>query len=752
MKRLARLIWVGVVAVATAIGTATAAPGVKIPWKMETYTLVAREMNLRTALETFAVSQGLSVVLSDKVNGFFSGDFKNMPPQEFLEKVATLHNLTWYYDGAALYFYVSGEIQTLLLDLQYMKANEVRSMLADLCVEDVRFPIKTTSNEELIMVSGPPRYVTLISELIAKADKLRELRTFNEVETRLFPLKNTWADDVSFKVSSPESSMTLKGMARILEELMSSGGNNGKARDAETNGTDNVLTPIEQTMTSAFRPIIRPENRLNAVLIRDVSSRMPMYEKLIAQLDLPQKLIEIGVTVVELSKKDALDWQLSLKVTGERGEFAGGVGQNANTLFAVPDMASKGLAGALTYLGKDVNVAASLTSLREQGKARSISRTSLLTANNFAAQLTDMQSYHARVVGTEVATLEEVTAGTKLQIKPRIVTSPATNVPNQVWLSLELDDGGFESVTVDAMPMTRSSMLQTQTAVFEDESIMLAGYFRDIEEKAGWGIPYLRDIPWIGWLFGGSSTKRETVQRMFILTPHIVDLDAEMLARLQATRLRDITEAEQMEEDAAVSDDERKERELNRKEVRRRREEDTADRMRRREAEINRDRKLRQVDRKFMREQLESDKREWRHELRQKQEEMEAALKKPIPQPLEKEGGGDTPVDDADVYVLPAPVVDGADAQKPVPPAPVVDGVDAQKPVPPVPAVDGAEAQKPVPPAPVVDDADAQKRVSPVLLDGADAPAVKKDAEGNGNDGGLAPLLNDEAEKAPKKD
>ena len=624
-------------------------------------------MNLRTALESFAVSQGLSVVLSDAVEGFFSGDFKEMPPMEFLEKVATLHNLTWYYDGAALYFYVSGEIQTLLLDLQYMKAGEVRSMLADLCVEDARFPLKTTSNDELIMVSGPPRYVTLISELIAKADKLRELRTFNEVETRIFPLKNTWADDVSFKVSSPESTLTIKGMAKLLEDLMSNSAG-GKSRDTGTNGTDNVLTPIEESMTSAFRPIIRPENRLNAVLIRDVSSRMPMYEKLIAQLDLPQKLVEIGVTVVELSRKDALDWQFSLKVTGERGEFIGGAGENAGSLFDTEGIAGKGLAGALTYLGKDVTVSASLSTLREKGKARSISRTSLLTANNLAAQLTDMQSYHARVVGTEVATLEEVTAGTKLQIKPRIVTSSATNAQNQVWLSLELDDGGFESITVDAMPMKRTSTLQTQMAVFEDESIMLAGYLRDIEEKAGWGIPYLRDIPWIGWLFGGSSTKKETIQRMFILTPHIVDLDAEMLARLQATRLRDIREAEEMEEDVDVSDDERRERELYRKDRRERREQETEDRMRRSKAEIDRDRKLRQVDRKVMREQLESDKREWRHELRRKQEEVEASLKKQPP-PLVKDEG------------------DGTEAAKPESPAPALekDGegkVDDGQPVP----------------------------------------------------------------------
>ena len=478
------------------------AEGSPIPWKLPSYTLVARDMDLRVALDTFAVAEGLSVVMSESVTGRFSGDFKGVKPADFLDRIATTHNLIWYYDGAALYVYGAGEIATMLIDLQYMKAGEVRSMLAELGVEDARFPLKTTSNDELIMVSGPPRYVALVAEMIAKADRLREKRTFNEVEARMFPLTYTWADDVSFRVSSPESTLMIRGVARLLEEMVTSGyGTN--ARDASIT---NELSNMKATQLSAFRPMIKAENRLNAVIVRDAVSRMPMYERLIKQLDVPQKLVEIGVTVVELSKKDALDWQLSLALSTSHGHSDYGAGQNAANLFSPEAIAGKGLAGALTHIHSAYSLAASITALREKGKARSISRTSILTVNNLAAEMTDTQSYHAKVVGREVATLEEVSAGTRLQIKPRILPSPATNVPNQVWLSLELDDGGFETITVDAMPMTRSSTLQTQTAVFEDESIMLAGYLRDIEEDAGWGIPYLRDIPWIGWIFGGKST------------------------------------------------------------------------------------------------------------------------------------------------------------------------------------------------------------------------------------------------------
>ena len=599
-------------------GAAPAAPS--IPWKMPAYTLVARDMDLRVALDTFAVAEGLSVVMSQSVAGRFSGDFKDIHPGDFLDRIATTHNLMWYYDGAALYVYGAGEIATMLVDLKYMKAAEVRQMLAELGVEDRRFPLRTTSNDELVMVSGPPRYVSLVAEMIAKADSLREKRTFNEVEARIFPLVYTWADDVTFMANSPESTLQLRGVARMLEEIMTGGGAESVREAALTND----MPKLDAAMMAAYKPVIRPDNRLNAVVVRDVVSRMPMYETLIRQLDVPQKLVEIDITVVELSKKDAIDWQLSLALSTSHGHSSGAVGQNAANLFDAENLVGKGLAGALTHVHSAYALASSITALREKGKARSISRTSLLTVNNLAAEMSDSQSYHAKVVGTEVATLEEVSAGTKLQVKPRILPSIVTNVPDQVWLSLELDDGGFEAITVDSMPMKRSSTLTTQTAVFVDESIMLAGYLRDIEEDAGWGIPYLRDIPWIGWIFGGKSTRKETVQRMFVLTPHIVDIDQETLARFQATRLRDVTEAEQMEDDAKMSDDERERRDLERRDNRERRRERQEDYLSRRKAEVEHGREMRQLDRRREHGRLERDIDDWKKQVEAERAKLEA--------------------------------------------------------------------------------------------------------------------------------
>lgn len=604
-------------------GTALAAPLESIAWKVPRYSMTARAMDVRQALDSFAVAQGIQVLCSESVTGSFSGNFKDVPAAEFLDRLAAMHNLTWYYDGASIFVSSVSESLTTLIDLRYMKAAEVTAMLKELGVEDARFPLKTASDGELIMVYGPPRYVALVTEMINKADKLREQRTFTEVETRLFPLSHTWADNVSFSASGSESSVTIKGVAYLLQEIMGVTVA-GRYRDS-TNEVEKAGAESSGERGTALSPIIRPENRLNAVLVRDVATRMPMYERLIRELDVPQKLVEIQITTLELSKDDSLDWQLSLKVTGAHGEFEGAAGQNAANLFNAASLAGKGLAGAASYLGKDVNVSASLSALRQKGKARNISRTSILTMNNLAAAMTDTQSYHAKVVGTEVASLEEVSAGTRLELKPRIIEPPvgSTNVPTYVWLSMILQDGGFETLTVDNMPMTRTSTLETQASLPEDESLLLAGYFRDIEEDVGWGIPYLRDIPYIGWIFGGASRKKETVQRLFILTPHVINANEPDITTSMATRQRDIADVEDLQEVLDSKDDERKLRAIDRKELREKREEAVDRKLDRREAEVERDRKLRELERREADDVLRGDKKAWETDLKARKEAYE---------------------------------------------------------------------------------------------------------------------------------
>lgn len=600
-----------------------------IPWRIPAYTLTARAMPVRQALETFGVAQGVPVILSDAAGGVVSGDFKDVPAMEFLERIVTINNLIWYYDGATLYVYGASEVTTAMLELKYMKAGELQQVLGEFGILDDRYPIRSAQNDELIMVSGPPRYVELVAEMIARADKLREIRTFNEVEVRLFPLTYTWADNVTFSVSTSESTVPIKGISQLLEELTKV-----EAAERVADGT-NAMSAAEvqrARMGLEFKPTILPENRMNAVMVRDIATRMPMYERLIRQLDKPQKLLEISVTTVELSKDDALDWQMSLAVHGNTDadddrQHIAGAGDNVDNLMSPEKLAGKGLSGAYSYIGKNLELNASLAALKSDGKTRSISRTSVLTMNNLAASISDTQAYNARVTGERVASLQNVSAGTVFRFKPRAVKPVATNKTHRIWLTLEVQDGGFENAKVDGMPMTRTTTLTTQAVMNEGESLVLAGYLRDVEGEAGWGIPLLRDIPWIGWIFGGQSVVKETVQRFFVLTPHVIEVTGPETAIGQVTEHRDLREVDEISEALEGSDDERKLRDRNRKERRQIRVERFEDKLKLREAEIERDANDRSLERRKADDKLEADRKRWEEDFERREEAYERQRK-----------------------------------------------------------------------------------------------------------------------------
>ena len=142
---------------------------------------------------------------------------------------------------------------------------------------------------------------------------------------------------------------------------------------------------------------------------------------------------------------------------------------------------------------------------------------------------------------------------------------------------------------------------------------MLAGYFRQIKEDSGWGIPYLRDIPWIGWIFGGATYKDETVQRLFILTPRVIDIAAyqsttQSLIRVQALNQRDLSSVENLHEVIKRDDAARKDREEAVKE--------TGEIMEERDEErLRRNRKERDLRREKRHERQEKENEEWDEEF-----------------------------------------------------------------------------------------------------------------------------------------
>jgi general secretion pathway protein D len=70
--------------------------------------------------------------------------------------------------------------------------------------------------------------------------------------------------------------------------------------------------------------------------------------------------------------------------------------------------------------------------------------------------------------------------------------------------------------------------------VQDGETVALGGLISDTTNRSGQGIPYLRDIPVVGNLFGTQSNSKERTELLVFLRPVIIR---------DVGRARDVTEA-----------------------------------------------------------------------------------------------------------------------------------------------------------------------------------------------------------------
>ena len=89
-------------------------------------------------------------------------------------------------------------------------------------------------------------------------------------------------------------------------------------------------------------------------------------------------------------------------------------------------------------------------------------------------------------------------------------------------LDVRIEDGQLGANTVDGIPVITSSEITTQAFVNEGQSLLIAGYASDTDQTDLNNVPGLSRIPLVGNLFKHRQQSGSRLQRLFLLTPHIV--------------------------------------------------------------------------------------------------------------------------------------------------------------------------------------------------------------------------------------
>jgi general secretion pathway protein D len=125
--------------------------------------------------------------------------------------------------------------------------------------------------------------------------------------------------------------------------------------------------------------------------------------------------------------------------------------------------------------------------------------------------------------------------GTQLTIIPTI------NEDGYVTFRILQEVSQLTTQTLEAAlnaPVISTREAETSALVRNGQTIVIGGLIDDAEEQVESGVPLLKDIPILGFLFKSRTTRRVRTELAIFVTPRVIMTDEDAEAILQQTRER----------------------------------------------------------------------------------------------------------------------------------------------------------------------------------------------------------------------
>jgi type III secretion protein C len=296
-------------------------------------------------------------------------------------------------------------------------------------------------------------------------------------------------------------------------------------------------------------PSFSADPRTNAVIVRDVPSRIDQYEAVIKRLDEQPRLVELETNIVEINSEDFSELGIDWRAMGRRGQIEVGGGGIANSVTQPNGVAPNPNANPLQSLGNiagtvlgvmtggRTQLLARISALEQARKATVSAQPKVMTLNNVEVALDAIETFYVPVAGYQSSQLFDVSAGTSIRLTPSVIgaDAPAAGVKeaekDMVRLLIKIEDGNITGQKVSALPTVKRMTIDTQSLIPDGSTLLIAGYSKEIESRDQNGVPVLSSVPVFGNLFKSTAKNRTRVERLFMITPRVVDVRSAQTAQ-----------------------------------------------------------------------------------------------------------------------------------------------------------------------------------------------------------------------------
>lgn len=304
------------------------------------------------------------------------------------------------------------------------------------------------------------------------------------------------------------------------------------------------------------RGSVAVDDRTNTLLLQDTADRLGDIRRLVGSLDIPvrQVLIEARIAIVNDDFQRDLGVRAGftgLKSNGTDGLISTGgtaAGVDTNLESALDNLAGTGSpypveidtgaaaanrynvnlpvvspAGSIAFmvLGSDYIVDLELSAAQSEGRGEIISSPRVITANQKEASIEQ---------GVEIPYQESASSGAAtIQFKKAVLAlrvTPQITPDNRIILDLNVKKDSVGQIIVGGagqqVPSIDTREINTQVLVNDGQTVVLGGILETERRETEKKVPYLGDIPVLGYLFKTTTKTNNKDELLIFVTPKIL--------------------------------------------------------------------------------------------------------------------------------------------------------------------------------------------------------------------------------------
>ena len=321
--------------------------------------------------------------------------------------------------------------------------------------------------------------------------------------------------------------------------------------------TPGVNVAAQRILSKRGSAVADPQS--NILFVNDIPSKLEEIRSFISAIDIGARQVLIEARVVEASDSFNRNLGAKLNFLNQKTNLLGGSGWNVTGGSVTPATSSSSTSNGTTTssftpafqatpqtvgvnlpafsssggtlalslfnsnLTKFLNL--ELAALESDGIGKIISSPRVITANNVKAKIEDGTEVPYITAsssgGTTTTTVNFKPAKLSLEVVPQI--TPEGSVRMALIVKKEEPDW-TKAVSANGYlnPPIKSSIVETNVLVENGGTVVIGGVFMTKSENTVEKVPFLGDIPFLGWLFKVKSDKGERRELLVFITPRVI--------------------------------------------------------------------------------------------------------------------------------------------------------------------------------------------------------------------------------------